>query len=300
MTFYIFHRHRVCLVDRVDLICSLYSWWEAFGSSSLVTLSQGYNCGFISTSGYGSSIGVCSWGCPEGLGFAPVRARCRGSAAAWVTGVLAGEKLWWWGERGYGDGYLPHSWLNCISLLPWLPTFLHRHFPPQSPSSHSLDLSLHSQQQPLPWDCSPIPKLQLPATMPSRVCMTAARAVWFSFHLGCFPLSLKCFSSDSDNCPDVGIGPLLQVPHPPRAGPVLLTLPFFPLVPSSYRVLHGSINSFLLIRCSCPLSAGVLHAVLCLKVYSWCIRGERCTPRPPTPLPSCSSSILNWWSSCQV
>ena len=51
-----------------------------------------------------------------------------------------------------------------------------------------------------------------------------------------FTLSLKCFSSDSDNCPDVGIGPLLQLPQPPRAGPVLLTLLFFPLVPSSHRV----------------------------------------------------------------
>ena len=30
-----------------------------------------------------------SWGCPGGLGFAPVRARCRGGAAAWVTKVLA-------------------------------------------------------------------------------------------------------------------------------------------------------------------------------------------------------------------
>ena len=28
MTFYIFHRHRVCLVECVDLICSLYSCWE--------------------------------------------------------------------------------------------------------------------------------------------------------------------------------------------------------------------------------------------------------------------------------
>ena len=35
MSFYVFHRHRVCLVDLVDLICSLYSWWEGFGSSSL-------------------------------------------------------------------------------------------------------------------------------------------------------------------------------------------------------------------------------------------------------------------------
>ena len=38
VTFYIFHRHRVSLVDLVDLICSLYSWWEGFGSSSLATL----------------------------------------------------------------------------------------------------------------------------------------------------------------------------------------------------------------------------------------------------------------------
>ena len=54
-----------------------------------------------------------------------------------------------------------------------------------------------------------------------------------------------------------------------------------------------SIYSFLLVRYSCPLSAGVLHALLCLKVYSWCICGERCTPCPPTPLPSCSSRFLS-------
>ena len=34
--------------------------------------------------------------------------------------------------------------------------------------------------------------------------------------VSCFPLSLKCFSSDSDNCSGVGIGPLLQFPHPPK------------------------------------------------------------------------------------
>ena len=32
-----------------------------------------------------------------------------------------------------------------------------------------------------------------------------------------FHSSLKCVSSDSDNRPDVGIGPLLQCPHPPRS-----------------------------------------------------------------------------------
>ena len=93
--------------------------------------------------------------------------------------------------------------------------------------------------------------------------------------ISCFTLSLKRFSSDSDNCPDVGIRPLLQFPYPPRAGPVLLTLLFSPRVPSSCRVLHGSIYSFPLARYSCLLSAGVLHALLYLKVCSWCIQVER-------------------------
>ena len=57
-----------------------------------------------------------------------------------------------------------------------------------------------------------------------------------------FTLSLKCFSSDSDNCPDVGIRPLLQSPHLPRAGPVLLMLLFFP--PYSFNLLK-EINKFL-------------------------------------------------------
>ena len=89
MTSHIFHRHRVWLVDPVDLICSLYSWWEGFGSSSLAILPLGSNCGFISTSVSGLPTGVCSWGFPGGLGFALVRPRCGGGAAAGVTGVLA-------------------------------------------------------------------------------------------------------------------------------------------------------------------------------------------------------------------
>ena len=89
MIFYIFHRHRVCLVDPVDLICSLYSWWEGLGSFSLATLPLSLICGFISTSTCGSSTAVCSWSCPRGLGFAPMRARCGGDTAAWVTEVLA-------------------------------------------------------------------------------------------------------------------------------------------------------------------------------------------------------------------
>ena len=60
-----------------------------FGSSSLATLPLGFNCGFIATSACGLSTGVCSWGCLGEPGFAPVRARCGGGAAAWVAGVLA-------------------------------------------------------------------------------------------------------------------------------------------------------------------------------------------------------------------
>ena len=143
------------------------------------------------------------------------------------------------------------------------PAFLHGHFPPRPPPSHPLDPSLHSQQQPSTWNCSTIPKLQLPAAAPSRGpaflpgcgkdCL-----VLIPFRLpqiSCFTLSLKCFSSDSDNCPNVGIRPLLQFPHPPRAAPVLLTLLFFSLVSWPYRVLRGSIYSFPLVRYSCLHSA---------------------------------------------
>ena len=56
--------------------------------------------------------------------------------------------------------------------------------------------------------------------------------------INCFTVSLKCFSSDSDNCPNVGIRPLLQFPHLRRAGPVLLTLLFSPwfLPPAEFCV----------------------------------------------------------------
>ena len=70
--------------------------------------------------------------------------------------------------------------------------FLHRHFLPLSPPSHPLHPSLCSQQQPTPQNWSTIPKLQLPASAPSRgpvylsgVYMAVARTVCFSFHLGC-------------------------------------------------------------------------------------------------------------------
>ena len=167
--------------------------------------------------------------------------------------------------------------------------FIHKYFPPQSSFSCPLGRhsrhNQHSHQQPLPWDCSTIPMFQLPAAVPCRgptslsgvhttVHMTVARIfcmILIPFRLSqirCFTLSLKCFSSVPNNCPDVGITPLLQFLYPPRAGLVLLTLLVSPLLPSSCQVLRGSTYSFLVVRFSCLLSFGVLQALLCLTVYS--------------------------------
>ena len=57
--------------------------------------------------------------------------------------------------------------------------------------------------------------------------------------------------------------------------------------------LSSSIYSFPLVKYSCLLSAGFLHTPLSLKVYSRYICGKRRTPRPPTPLSSCSPIFLD-------
>ena len=135
--------------------------------------------------------------------------------------------------------------------------FFHQHFltSPQSISPQSTGaLALGF--------CSTMPKLQFPklqliqgTSIPVLYMYVCVKVCLILIPLrlpqiSCFILSLKCFSSDSDNCPTVVIKRLLQFPYPMRAGPILLTLLFFPLVPSSYRNLCGSINSFPLVRYS--------------------------------------------------
>ena len=146
---------------------------------------------------------------------------------------------------------LPHIPLICLSTDNSSP---HPGIAPQSLNSSSQPLCLAGDLHP----CLGYEQLQqelilIPFRLPQ---------------ISCFTLSLKCFSSDSDSCSNVGIGPLLQFSHLLRGSPILLTVLFSPLVPSSYRVLPGSIYSFPLVRYSCPLSTSVLHALLCLKVYS--------------------------------
>ena len=71
LSFHIFHRHRMHLVNQVDLTFSLCSWWKAPQSSPLATPRLELSCGFSPTSECGPAMGVCSWGSPGGLGSLP-------------------------------------------------------------------------------------------------------------------------------------------------------------------------------------------------------------------------------------
>ena len=73
------------------------------------------------------------------------------SCRCWPVGR---ERLWSWLQPPTRGSVVSPCFHGCLA-------FFHRHFPPQSPPSHPLYQSLHSQKQPLPWDCSTIPKLQL-------------------------------------------------------------------------------------------------------------------------------------------
>ena len=142
--------------------------------------------------------------------------------------------------------FTPYTWLISITLLPWLPSFPPQAFPttvsslpsppsvsPQSTAALAL-WSLHTPQIPAPsrftFQGTLIPVRGRYGCLKDCLILIPCRLPQIS----CFTLSLKCFSSDSDSC-WVGIGPLFQFPHPPRAGPVLLTLLFFPLVPCSTK-----------------------------------------------------------------
>ena len=82
-----FYRHRVYLVDRMDLICRFCGWWKGSWPSSLGTLPLELNCGFIPTSTCWPSIGVYSQGCPGGLGSARVMTSSGDGSAAWIGGT---------------------------------------------------------------------------------------------------------------------------------------------------------------------------------------------------------------------
>ena len=146
-----------------------------------------------------------------------------------------------------------------------------------SPHPRIVSQSLHSSSQPrcLAGDLHPCPgyvwlwqELSDPFRLPQ---------------ISCFPLSLFWLRQ----LPQRGVwtpGGLVPPPAEGRSSPT--DPPVFP--PSSFILLSFAWFwiFFPLVRYCWLLSAAVLHALLCLMVCSWCIHGERDTPRPPTPLPS--------------
>ena len=233
------------------------------------------------------------------------------SCQCWQCWCVWGERLWWW--------LYPLRVTQQYCLASTLPGFPPQAFPttissltsPQSVSPQSIAT--------LNWDCPTIPKLQLPATAPSRrptslpnICMATTRTVWLSFHLGCHRSAVSLLALDvspltQTTDPLWGLDPCFSSPHPLRAGPVLLRLLFFPLVPLSYQVLHGCMYSFLhtfysflhisiLVRSSCPLSAG-----FCIHFFVWrCILDVSMERNvfhihlcPPTP---CHLVLLSNWT----
>ena len=167
--------------------------------------------------------------------------------------------------------------------------FLHRPFPPQSPPSHPRDLSLCSQQQPSPGVApqslnSSSQLLHLQQTcVPVRGMYGCGKdcLILVPFRLpqiSYFTLSLKCSSSDSNNCPDVGIRPLLQFLLPtegrlsPPNTPVFPPSPF--ILPSfGWFYVFFSAGQVLLSTVSwCSACTSVSEGVFLM----FC--GERCTP----------------------
>ena len=136
-----------------------------------------------------------------------------------------------WRERGYGDDHPVHmtqqyclasmaAWLSSMGishhdLLPHIPSICLSTVN-SSPRPGIATQSLNSSSQPLPLPGDPHSCLGyvwqwqgVSVLIPSRLPQ-----------ISCFTLSLKCFFSDSDSCPIVGIRPLLQFPHLLKAGPV--------------------------------------------------------------------------------
>ena len=193
--------------------------------------------------------------------------------------------------------------------------FLHQHFPPWSPPSHPLNLSLFSQQQPSPWDCSTIPKLQLPATAPSRepaflsgVCMAVARTVWFSFHLGCHRSAVSLSA--------LNVSPLTQtvapmwtpasVPPPAEGRSSPTNTPVFPprsfiLLSFAWFYIFFSAGQVLLPALSwCSACTSVSEGVFLMYLWREMYSTSNYSSNILFPLPFFLIKIFNWHFSIKL
>ena len=83
-----FHRHTVCPVDHLDWICSLYSWWEGFGSSSSVTLPLGFIVVLFPPLHVGQPLRFAPEAALEGLGLP------QGGPGVEVVQLLGSQGFW--------------------------------------------------------------------------------------------------------------------------------------------------------------------------------------------------------------
>ena len=133
----------------------------------------------------------------------------------------------------------------------------------------------------------------LRGTNTNRLCYVVHSMYWCRLpQISGFILSLKCFSSDPDSYSKGGMENLLQFSHLPRAGRVLLTLLFFPLAPSSYRVLSFHIFFSAGQADLSAISWGAASTSVCEGVFLRRPWGEvySCAP---TTLQSCSSQLID-------
>ena len=81
VSFYIFHRHRVCLVDRADSIYSLYSRWKGFGVFFLSHTAPGFQLWFY----FHLCMWVIHWGLLLRLPWRTWVCPCEGQVWRWCS-----------------------------------------------------------------------------------------------------------------------------------------------------------------------------------------------------------------------
>ena len=147
-----------------------------------------------------------------------------------------GDRLWWWLHSLCVTQQLHlASMAACLSstgntlhnLLPHIPSIC----------LSAVNSSPHPGSHLNPWISTPsqwtfqgtkIPVLGMYGCTKDYLILIPSRLP----QINCF--TLKCFSSDLENCHNVEIRPLLHFPLPRTGGPVLLTFLSFPLVASSF------------------------------------------------------------------
>ena len=133
--------------------------------------------------------------------------------------------------------------------------FLHRHFPPQSPPSLPLDLSLHS--------CCPFQEFHVPVQHMYGCSKDCLILIPFRLpQISCFTLSLKCFSSDSDNCPTGDRTPV-SAPQPVNGKSSPTNTPVFP---SSSFILPSFVWFYIFFSTGQVLLSSLIWCSACISV----------------------------------